>query len=329
MPVLSSRLCPLLSDEVLEKLKRRGIATVVDYVSADLQLLSQRTGLLHSLLEEVRAAVLLQCAPRPTTAADLWEELKTTLTVFSTGCSSVDRLLGGGVFTGELAEVCGCAGSGKTKICHSIASYVAMETSFSVAYIDTAGTFSSIQVQEMGKGRGKDEEEISEALSKVKVYQVFSLFDLLSLLSNLQECIAGHVDRYHSNLRVVIIDCVTPLISPLLGGRQQQGHALMCHLLSTLRSLAHSHSIAVVYTNNVVRGEGGEGVKPALGRTWSQAPSTRLSLILPPHPSHGVWSGGVEQRTASLLKSTRQCIGGTAAEFSIRSDGLHSTHTST
>ena len=32
-----------------------------------------------------------------------------------------------------------------------------METSFSVAYIDTAGTFSSIQLQEMGKGRGKDE----------------------------------------------------------------------------------------------------------------------------------------------------------------------------
>ena len=61
-------------------------------MSADLQLLSQRTGLVHSLLEEVRAAVLLQCAPRPTTAADLWDELKTTLTVFSTGGYNIELL---------------------------------------------------------------------------------------------------------------------------------------------------------------------------------------------------------------------------------------------
>ncbi|CAN1230779.1 DNA repair protein RAD51 homolog 4 [Linum grandiflorum] len=78
--------------------------------------------------------------------------------------------------------------------------------------------------------------------------------------------------------RLLIIDSISSLITPILGGTSSQGRALMTSLGFLLKKLAHEHNIAVLVTNHMVgAGEGGS-LKPALGESWKSIPHVRLML---------------------------------------------------
>ena len=83
-------------------------------------------------------------------------------------------------------------------------------------------------------------------MERIRVHHLFHLFDLLSLLEYLSQHISSQSNWLYSNLHLLLIDSVTPLLSPLLGGRVCYGHALLSHLASQLRQLAFEHSVAVV-----------------------------------------------------------------------------------
>ena len=83
-------------------------------------------------------------------------------------------------------------------------------------------------------------------LERIKVHRLFNLFDLMNLLEATSKQVSNQTDWFHANLHLVLIDSVTPLLSPLLGSHGGQGHALLSCLAALLRSIAHEHSIAVV-----------------------------------------------------------------------------------
>ncbi|NWI19397.1 RA51D protein, partial [Crypturellus soui] len=103
-------------------------------------------------------------------------------------------------------------------------------------------------------------------------------------------------------LKVILVDSVSAVIYPLLGGRQSEGVALMMQLARELKILAREFSLAVVVTNQVTRDSGAGPLKPALGRSWSFVPSTRVLL----ESKEAAWEKGSTQRVASLAKSPRQ-----------------------
>ncbi|NXF20449.1 RA51D protein, partial [Rhodinocichla rosea] len=103
-------------------------------------------------------------------------------------------------------------------------------------------------------------------------------------------------------LKVVVLDSVSAVIYPLLGGRQSEGLALMMQLSRELKTLAREFSLAVVVTNQVTRDSSTGPLKPALGRSWSFVPSTRVLL----ESKEGPWERSSTQRAASLAKSPRQ-----------------------
>ncbi|NWW80853.1 RA51D protein, partial [Climacteris rufus] len=103
-------------------------------------------------------------------------------------------------------------------------------------------------------------------------------------------------------LKMVLLDSVSAVISPLLGGRQSEGLGLMMLLSRELKSLAREFSLAVVVTNQVTRDSSTGQLKPALGRSWSFVPSTRVLL----ESREGTWQKPTTQRAASLAKSPRQ-----------------------
>ncbi|NWV30890.1 RA51D protein, partial [Grantiella picta] len=103
-------------------------------------------------------------------------------------------------------------------------------------------------------------------------------------------------------LKVVVLDSVSAVIYPLLGGRQSEGLALMMQLSRELKSLAREFSLAVVVTNQVTRDSSTGPLKPALGRSWSFVPSTRVLL----ESREATWEKTTTQRLASLAKSPRQ-----------------------
>uniref|UniRef100_A0AC11C3M4 RAD51 paralog D n=1 Tax=Ovis aries TaxID=9940 RepID=A0AC11C3M4_SHEEP len=85
MGVLRAGLCPGLTQDMVQLLKSGGIKTVVELVSADLEEVAQKCGLSYKALVALRRVLLAQFSAFPFNGADLYEELKTTTAILSTG----------------------------------------------------------------------------------------------------------------------------------------------------------------------------------------------------------------------------------------------------
>ncbi|KAK1321724.1 hypothetical protein QJS10_CPA03g01463 [Acorus calamus] len=80
-----------------------------------------------------------------------------------------------------------------------------------------------------------------------------------------------------SNLRLIVIDSISSLLAPILGGIDANGWSLMQSAGFLLKRLAGEHNLSVLVTNHTVGGEGGIP-KPALGESWKSIPHVRLLL---------------------------------------------------
>tara|TARA_B110000208_G_scaffold47559_1_gene62993 strand:+ start:188 stop:1141 length:954 start_codon:yes stop_codon:yes gene_type:complete len=99
-------------------------------------------------------------------------------------------------------------------------------------------------------------------------------------------------------VRLIVVDSITALLAPILGGdRYAQGHAAMMELGLLLVRLAEALQCAVIVTNGTVNdraakdaaersvgggsgGSSGVTTKPALGPSWASVPHARLHLAL-------------------------------------------------
>nr|KAF6309064.1 hypothetical protein mPipKuh1_009174 [Pipistrellus kuhlii] len=141
------------------------------------------------------------------------------------------------------------------------------------------------------------------ALQRIQVVRAFDIFQMLDVLQDLRGAVAQQVSDSSGTVKVVIVDSVTAVVSPLLGGQQREGLALMMQLALELKTLARDLGVAVVVTNHMTRDWDSGKLKPALGRSWSFVPSTRIVLAV----SEGAGAPGSE-RIACLTKSPRLSV---------------------
>ncbi|XP_062448698.1 DNA repair protein RAD51 homolog 4 isoform X2 [Rhea pennata] len=335
MALLRAALCPGLSAELALLLRARGVRTVVDFVSSDLEDVAQKCSLSYKALVAVRRVLLAQFSAFPANGADLYEELKSSTAILSTGIASLDKLLDSGLYTGEVTELMGAPGSGKTQVCLSVAASVSLGLKQHVLFLDSTGGFTASRLYQMLQARAEDEEEQLEALQRVQVARAFDIYEMLGALQELRDSLSQQargafflqVTSSTGPLKVLLIDSVSAVIYPLLGGKQSEGSAqwsetqqrtkealncicllslaLMMQLARELKMLAREFSLAVVVTNQVTRNSSTGPLKPALGRSWSFVPSTRVLL----ESKEATWEKANTQRIASLVKSSRQPTG--------------------
>ncbi|KAJ2781528.1 DNA repair protein rad51d [Coemansia interrupta] len=198
-------------------------------------------------------------------------------TPISSGSPALDALLSGGVHFGEITEVCGLAGSGRTQLLVALSlSHVRSSPRAHTYYAHAAG-------MPVGRMRGSEEE-----LSRVMAVECRSMEGLLAFLYRYADA-----RELGEAPELLVVDGVRDLAVAELRRAGEADFAVDA-LRRALRRIAAAKAPTAVVVVNGVRG--GQETEPALGFPWSQVAHVRLLLQRMP---------GVEARTlATLLRAT-------------------------
>jgi len=177
-------------------------------------------------------------------------EIRKNVRKLTTGCSSMDRLMNGGIETQSLTEFYGEFGSGKSQLCHQLCVTVQLGEAQgglngSVLYIDTEATFRPERVIQMAPRFGLKPEDVLKGIIYAEAYT-----------SNHQTVLLENADEVikENNVRLIIVDSVMShfrseyLGREMLAPRQQQ---LNKHLHKLMR-LSRAFNTAAVITNQVL-----------------------------------------------------------------------------
>ncbi|XP_071521739.1 DNA repair protein RAD51 homolog 4-like isoform X2 [Panulirus ornatus] len=295
---LTVGMCPALTDEVLSKLKNAGIRNIMDFMLKDSEALAMETSDLQSIRRIIHAHYAAFAVP----GDDLLGEAVRSAVVISTGNTNLDSLLGGGIMTGEMMEICGSWSAGKTSLCVNLAVHAALKLGLSTLYVDPLINISPLRLNHVVEALSEEEEVVEQALARIKVVtpsDVWGIFQALDLVrqpyfsvmgKNADSGAGGGANPMTGGgkIKLVIVDSLPSVLTPLLGRSQSQGRGIISHLATTLKSLASEQQLAVVVVNNVVQADfssmkshGDEPHsrwKPGLGRFWAHVPNTRLFI---------------------------------------------------
>ena len=266
----------------IAKLKAGGYNTIESVAHATLRKLQEVKG-----ISEQKAAQLKQKIKDNqlvsigfTTASAKMQADKDKI-YLSTGSSTLDALLGGGIETGSLTEIFGEFRTGKTQICHTLC-VTCQRTLDSgggegkAIYVDTEGTFRPAKLAAIAERFGMDPEEV---LSNVVCARAHNSEQQLELLQDAAALMSD--DRYS----LLVVDSATALYRTDYSGRGELSERQM-HLgqfLRQLTRLAEEFGVAVVITNQVVADPGGMSFakdtnKPIGGNIIAHASTTRLKF---------------------------------------------------
>uniref|UniRef100_A0A1D1Z4W9 DNA repair protein RAD51 4 n=2 Tax=Anthurium amnicola TaxID=1678845 RepID=A0A1D1Z4W9_9ARAE len=237
---------------------------------------------------------------------DAWRNKR----VLPTGCQGVDLLLQGGLREGLLVELVGPSSSGKTQVCLHAAAHIVERLPGTVMFLDSGNSFSAERIScildlsstSTSLVNESKERRCHRVLSSISCQSVFDIFELLDVLHQLDITLRHQVKNEVTKLRLLIIDSISSLITPILGGKDSHGRSLMISAGSALKRLAFNHNLSVLVTNHMVGGEGGIS-KPALGESWKSIPHVRL-LLSRDH--------GSDLCIVSVLKHSSMALGCTA-----------------
>jgi len=179
-------------------------------------------------------------------ASKLAEERKQEI-VFPTGCSKLDKLLGGGVRTRSITEFAGPYCSGKTEsLLTLMVETLGKNPGFTAIYFDSEEAFSSgTRASQIAEARGYNSQEILERVIYMPVYTT----DHFVMGVN-----ASKTEIKERNVKLILIDSIiAPFRAEYIGRemlppRQQNLNVV----LRELQNLAKVFNLAVVVTNQVV-----------------------------------------------------------------------------
>ncbi len=206
-------------------------------------------------------------------------KLRSNVRQLSTGCSSLDQLLGGGIETQSITEFYGEFGTGKSQICQQLCLTVQLPTELGgldggALYIDTENTFRPERIIQIAPRFNLDPDE---ALKKIIFAEAYTSNHQTVLLENADEVIK------ENNIRLLVVDRVTShfrseyLGREMLAPRQQE---LNKHLHKLVR-LSRAFNTAVAVTNQVMAQPDAffaKVVKPVGGHIMGHMSHTRIFL---------------------------------------------------
>eukprot|EP01039_Chlorochromonas_danica_P004158 gene4158-4567_t len=204
----------------------------------------------------------------------------------SFGCPLLDEAIGG-IRKGQVTEVVGEAGSGKTQICLTLAVQTVLQCLHrhqegSAAILSSGeGAFPIRRLSQVASSSSSNQHLSSEeVLKRIHIEDSTNADDILNTLSKkLPEMCQEH------NVQLLILDSLAGLIRFEYDGKSTQEMTertiFLFTLAKQLKWLADTFHLAVVIVNQVTAGDmdGMDGSSmPALGLAWSHCVNSRILL---------------------------------------------------
>lgn len=289
------------------------------------------------------ASSLPPAPPPPSSSPPLFHE-----PMVVTFCQDFDQLLGGGFRVGDITEIVGLPGSGKTQLLMQLCLNVQLHSLLGgcggeALMIDAEGAVSVERLSQMAeaisshvrkvtrKFTDKNRSEIravastAALLSGVHIARAFNLTDLTSTISALHEFLS-----LNPKVKLVCIDSIAchlryGHLAASSNPRPRTG--LLLQLAQSLNAIADRFGVAVIATNHMTtrflnRNKWSKGAKslimggldnasriePALGESWASACTRRIRLSFETNPDSGINAGN---RVATVEKEPiryRDCV---------------------
>lgn len=140
--------------------------------------------------------------------ADYFDEIAAKAETIPTGVPQLDELLpAGGVFTGEVIEICGRPASGKTMLIFTIIlKALGTDEECEIVYFDTKNDFRAIKLKTMMIEQKIPEEVHMSILKRITVKYVRSFDDLNLELSNMKRS-----ELLFKKVKMIVIDSICTL----------------------------------------------------------------------------------------------------------------------
>jgi DNA repair protein RadA len=268
-----------VTKELLDKLESAGYSTIESLSWLNPEELSEKIGIDLEIAKTIIIEAISKLDQKPISAADLLLKEEKCLKI-STGSTELDKLLGGGIFTGEITEISGEFATGKTQICFQLCINVQLPPEQGgleggVYYIDTEGTFSSTRIVQMAQSIGLDPKKF---LSNIAVTRTYNSDHLTFLIMNVEQIIKER------NIKLFIIDSIASHFrAEYVGeGKLVSRQQAVMRLAETMKQLVEKFDLAIVVTNQVIATMDeslfDKSPHPALGFAWAHRPHQRILL---------------------------------------------------
>lgn len=317
--------CSALTFSNYQKLIQVKVHTVIQFLAYDLDQLLLKSGVPFRDLLAIKRFLLAQHSAVLTNALEVYKNIRSTTCILPTGCAGLDKVLEGGLYSGEVTGLSGSSSSGKTQICFSTVCAVASDLQKNVVFFDTGGQFDSARLVQM-----MDKYELSvadrlAALKRIKVIQVLDIFELFSELDELKNSLDGGMDGFYKSLKLVVLDSLTTLTATISSVADSTCNGLLDQLTRTIKVLTGEFSVGFLITSNSVSAEHAHKAGNHPDKLLTRVSNTQLeteyecklsTLLCPSFTSDTSF-----QLKLKLLKSCRQAIG-SSVNIVIKESGL-------
>lgn len=263
----------LLHENNISKLKQYHISTLPDLLAKDPEQLVNILQISYTQVIKLLDDLLVASCTFPVTGLEVHHRNVQREIVFKTDCLSLDNILTfGGFKTGNIYQVFGSSGVGKSQLCFSLAvAGVLCRKEVEVFYIDTKNDLVAERILQILQAKCGNSAPNLNLLSQILVHKCFDIETLISTLRALIEKLKDNLNK----IRLVILD---NLVSPIMSILSEDVGTGFYFSDIVKQLLYHISSLGCcVITVNNARFSGNE-VNPALGKVWSDLTDIRLKF---------------------------------------------------
>ncbi|XP_054713304.1 DNA repair protein RAD51 homolog 2-like isoform X2 [Uloborus diversus] len=183
---------------------------------------------------------------------------KTNSGFFSSSLHALDNLLLGGIPIGNVTELSGPPGVGKTQFCFMFCILAAMPTTHdglngNIIYIDTEAAFCSKRICQIALNRFphlyNDEGSVIALLEKIKVYRAMSSDVLTEIIPHVEK------EVIQNKVKLIIVDSIASLLRKEYGSAGsesfQERNQILVKQAAILKDIAQTYGIVVFLTNQI------------------------------------------------------------------------------